>query len=260
MTSNLEVDRLIGCTAIDSDGNKVGKVGQVYLDDQTGQPSWVTVTTGLFGNRQSFAPLYGATPQGNNLALTVTKDMIKDAPNVADDGHIEQDEQRALYDYYAGHLGTGSGIVTSGTETGAEDTAVRTGSGEAMTRSEERVNVGTQRVEAGKARLRKYVVTENVTQTVPVSREEVRVEREPITEANRDAAVSGPDISEAEHEVTLHEERPVVEKETVPVERVRLGTETVTDQQTVDETVRKERIDTEGVDTEGDTGPSRRSR
>ena len=88
-------------------------------------------------------------------------------------------------------------------------------------------------------------MTENVTQNVPVSREEVRVEREPITDKNVGAARSGPNISEEEHEVVLHQERPVVEKEAVPVERVRLGTETVTDQQTVSEDVRKEQIDTD---------------
>ena len=120
---------------------------------------------------------------------------------------------------------------------------------DAMTRSEERLNVGTQTAEAGRARLRKYVVTENVTQTVPVQREEVRVEREPITDANVGDATSGPDISEEEHEVVLREERPVVEKEAVPVERVRLDTETVTDEVTVSEDVRKEQIDT---DVDGD--------
>ena len=122
-----------------------------------------------------------------------------------------------------------------------------------MTLSEERLRVGTQTQEAGRARLRKYVVTENVTETVPVSREEVRIEREPITEANRDQAMSGPAISEEEHEVVLREERPVVEKEAVPVERVRLDTETVTDQVTVNEEVRKEQIDTD-VDGTGIRG------
>jgi uncharacterized protein (TIGR02271 family) len=116
-----------------------------------------------------------------------------------------------------------------------------------MTRSEERVKVGTQQVEAGRAKLRKYVVTEDVTTTVPVSHEEVRLEREPITDANRDAAMSGGDITEEEHEVTLHAEQPVVQKETVPVERVRLGTETVTENQNVTEQVRKEQIDTPDV-------------
>jgi uncharacterized protein (TIGR02271 family) len=111
--------------------------------------------------------------------------------------------------------------------------------------------VGTQSSEAGRARLRKYVTTENVQQTVPVQREEVRVEREPITDANIGDATSGPAISEEEHEVVLREERPVVEKEAVPVERVRLDTETVTDEVTVSDEVRKEQIDT---DTDADRG------
>jgi uncharacterized protein (TIGR02271 family) len=115
-----------------------------------------------------------------------------------------------------------------------------------MTRSEERLNVGTRKEEVGRARLRKYVVTENVTETVPVSREEVRIEREPVTDANVGKAMDGPAISEEEHEVTLHAERPVVEKEAVPVERVRLDKDTVTDQETVNEGVRKEQIDVDG--------------
>jgi uncharacterized protein (TIGR02271 family) len=100
-----------------------------------------------------------------------------------------------------------------------------------MTRSEEQLRVGTETVEGGRARLRKYVVTENVSTTVPVSHEEVRVEREPITGANRDAALSGEPISEEEHEVTLRAERPVV------------ATETVTEDAAVSETVRKEQIE-----------------
>ena len=119
---------------------------------------------------------------------------------------------------------------------------------DAMTRSEERLSVGPQAQETGRARLRKYVVTEQQSVSVPVTREEVRVEREPITEANRGEALSGPDISEEEHEVILHEERPVVETEAVPVERVRLSKDQVTDQETVTGEVRKEQIDTDGVD------------
>lgn len=134
---------------------------------------------------------------------------------------------------------------------------------DAMTRSEEQLDVGTQSRETGKARLRKYVVTETVTTEVPVSHEEIRVEREPITDANRDAAMGGPEISEEEHEVTLHAEEPVISKKTVPVERVRMDTETVTDTESVSEEVRKERIDTEtdegirrssGTDSHGGSG------
>jgi len=82
-----------------------------------------------------------------------------------------------------------------------------------------------------------------VTTTVPVQREEVRLQREPITDENLDAATSGPQLSEAEHEVVLHEEAPVVEKRTVPKERVRLETDTVTDEREVAEEVRKEQIE-----------------
>ena len=119
---------------------------------------------------------------------------------------------------------------------------------DAMTRSEEELKVGTASRESGRARLRKYVVTEQVQQTVPVQHEEVRLEREPITDANVGDATDGPEISEEEHEVTLHEEEVVVEKRAVPKERVRLDKDTVTDERTVSEEVRKERIDTDDAD------------
>ncbi|OEV03995.1 YsnF/AvaK domain-containing protein, partial [Streptomyces nanshensis] len=119
---------------------------------------------------------------------------------------------------------------------------------DAMTRSEEHLRVGTERFETGRARLLKYVVTEEVEQSVPVRHEEVRIEREPITEANRAEAMSGPQISEDAYEVVLHDERPVVETEAVPVERIRLVTEEHVDQETVRGTVRKERIEVEGID------------
>ncbi|MGI3784548.1 MAG: YsnF/AvaK domain-containing protein, partial [Janthinobacterium lividum] len=131
----------------------------------------------------------------------------------------------------------------------------------AMTRSEERLQVGTQQREAGRARMRKYVVTERVTQTVPVSHDEVRVVREPITDANRGPAMSGPAISEEEHEVVLNAETPVVAKETVAVERVRLDTTTVTGQETVSADVRKEQIELDDpteVEAKSTGGKSRR--
>jgi uncharacterized protein (TIGR02271 family) len=281
MTSIANPEQLIGRTAVDATGDKIGKIKQVYLDDQTNEPAWVTVNTGLFGNKESFAPLQGAQEEGDSLRLAVEKSQVKDAPQVADDGHIEDSEQQALYEYYSRflHGGRTTGSETTGVAETRGETAetaettgtagttggVTTGRGpegrdlsgpttdEAMTRSEEQLHVGKEQVETGRARLRKYVVTENVTQTVPVQREEVRVEREPITDANRGAATDGPAISEEEHEVTLHEERPVVQKEAVPVERVRLGTETVTDQREVNEEVRKEQIDTDGVEGTGGT-------
>ena len=273
MTIPAQYDDIIGSTAIDSDGGKVGKVGQIYLHDGTGEPEWVTVSTGMFGTRESFAPLYGARTGDGQLQLAVSKQLIKDAPNIDTDGHLDGSEIDTLYQHYSGYLnrtgeagtsavpeGTGTtqtsgGYADQGTEYADRDVAGTEGrdtsgptTDEAMTRSEERLHVGTESVQAGRARLRKYVVTENVTQTVPVSHEEVRVEREPITDANRDAALDGPAISEEEHEVTLNAERPVTEKEAVPVERVRLGTETVTEQAEVNDQVRKEQIEEPDVD------------
>jgi uncharacterized protein (TIGR02271 family) len=241
-----------GGNVVGADGQKIGSIGQVYVDDSTGEPSFVTVKTGLFGTAESFVPLGDATVTGGDIRVAYNKDEVKDAPRVDPDGRITPTEEQRLY----AHYGLSSrGGYTSGTEragvagtpdygTRGYDTSGPT-TDDAMTRSEERLKVGTRKEEAGRARLRKHVVTENVTQTVPVSREEVRVEREPITDRNVGAARSGPNISEEEHEVVLHEERPVVEKEAVPVERVRLGTETVTDQETVSEKVRKEQIDTD---------------
>ena len=256
MTTPQDLQQFIGRVAVDSEGSKVGKIGQVYLDDQTGQPLWVTVTTGMFGARQSFAPVYGSRFDGDQVMLAVSKDLIKDAPSIDDDGQIDASEQDALYQHYSGYLGAGqAGSGQAGETAGGRRGRDTSGPGadDAMTRSEERLRVGTEPVEAGRARLRKYVVTENVTQTVPVSHEEVRVEREPVTGADRDAGLSGEPIGEAEHEVTLRAERPVVEKEAVPVERVRLATESVTEDAEVSETVRKEQID-EPDTGEGTTG------
>jgi uncharacterized protein (TIGR02271 family) len=296
--SQQDIGTIIGSNAVDTDGDKLGKVGQVYLDDQTGRPEWATVSTGLFGTSETFVPLAEAQIADGTLRVPYQKAKVKDAPRVDADGHLSPEQEEQLYRYYgvgngaAGHdTNAGYGTTTGRDTTTGHDTTGTTGQGlaagtglgrdrdgdgvrddrqgrtvghdtsgpttdDAMTRSEERLNVGTEQVEAGRARLRKYVVTEDVTTTVPVAREEVRIDREPITDGNVGAALDGPAISEEEHEVVLHAERPVVDKEAVPVERVRLDTETVTEQQQVTDTVRKEQIDT---DTDGITrGTDRR--
>jgi uncharacterized protein (TIGR02271 family) len=238
--SQEEVSGWIGNTVVDGSGGKVGKVSQVYFDDQTGQPEWLAVNTGLFKSRSSFVPLQGTRTDGDQLVVGYDKDMIKGAPQVEDDGdgYLDPAEEQELYSYY----GQGYAAVEGQTTTTDE------GTDDAMTRSEEQLHVGTTRQEAGRARLRKYVVTEQVQTTVPVSHEEVRLEREPITDENRGTAMSGAALTEDEHEVVLTEERPVVEKEVVPKERVRLGTETVTSEAEVTEEVRKERIEADGLD------------
>jgi len=280
------ISRVIGQDVYDESGEKIGSASEVYLDDDTGQPEWVTVRTGLFGTKESFVPIRNADLTDDGVRVPVSKARVKDAPKIDTAGHLSPQEEEELYRYYG--LGTGTtnsmtwsnqtealsavadklpGILrvgpiqtwaglklrepirlrASGTLSLRDRGVSWSGPDNVMTRSEERLNVGTRSEEVGRARLRRYVVTDNVTESVPVSREDVRVEREPITDANVDRALDGPAISEEEHEVVLHEETPDVEKEAVPVERVRLDKETVTDQATVSESLRKEEIEVDGA-------------
>jgi uncharacterized protein (TIGR02271 family) len=243
-----------GRTMLGSDGEKIGKITEIYEDPDTGKPEWATVSSGMFGTKHNFVPLAGAAPAGEDVRAQVTNDQVKDAPGVEADGELSEQEEQRLFEHYGVPYTTEGSTTAQGQPEGGQ-TAPR-GEGhdtsgpdtdDAMTRSEEELRVGVQKREAGRARLVKHVVTEMVTQTVPVSREEVRIEREPITDANRDQAMSGADITEEEHEVVLHEEVPVVEKNVVAKERVRLGTETVSEEREVTEQVRKEQIETDGV-------------
>ena len=244
-----EVKTWQGHEAIGPSGEKLGTIEDIYLDRDTNEPEWVALKTGMFGGRLSFAPLAEATRTEDGVRLPYEKAQIKDAPQVEADGELSQDEEAALYRHYGlnySEAPSDSGLPTGhDRETVGHDTSGPT-TDDAMTRSEEEVAVGKRSVETGRAKLRKYVVTENVETTVPVQREEVRIEREPITDANADRAMDGPAISEEEHEVTLHAEEPVVEKRVVPKERVRLDKETVTEERQVSEQVRKEQIETDG--------------
>jgi uncharacterized protein (TIGR02271 family) len=246
------VDRLYDCQVIDPRGEKIGAVKRVWLDERTGDPAWASVHTGLFGLTESFVPLQRAELRDDQLRVPVGKEQVKESPRIdAANDHMSDEEQAALYRHYGfGPQGTGPDGVGQrqprrpGSTQQAADYGNHGRQGrDAMTRSEERLRVGTERVETGKVRLVKHVVTERQRVDVPVSHEEVRVERVPVTAANRDAAMSGPDIDEAEHEVTLHAEKPVVDKETVPMEQVRLSKGMVSDEQSVSGNVRKEQIE-----------------
>jgi uncharacterized protein (TIGR02271 family) len=244
-----------GRAMLDRDGDRIGTIEAIYLDDHTGQPEWVLVNTGLFGTKSSFVPLAQATPTGNDVRVPYDKQLVKDAPRIDADQHLSEAEEQRLWRHYGLDYDATDRDLPRRRRTTGRDTVGRDASGpttdDAMTRSEEELRVGTAERERGRVRLRKYVTTEHVEQTVPVQRERVRVEREPITDANLNAATSGPDISEADHEVVLREEELVVEKRVVPRERVRLDKETVTDEERVAEELRKEQIDLDDEDTTG---------
>ncbi len=250
-----------------SDGDTVGKVGEVYFDNETGEPNWVTVKTGWFGTSESFVPLAQATIDGNDVRVPLDKETIKGAPNKEAGEPLSEQDEDDLYSYYGlsadsapviGNRGTfehsADPAYSNAARAGSYSDARTANSDEYLTRSEEQLHVGTEQVQTGRARLRKYVVTEQQTVTVPVAREEVRLEREPIAP---DEAVGDIEIADGQQDVVLTEERVVVNKETVPVERVRLGTETVTENQAVTEEVRKEEVefdtDLDGRDVRGGT-------
>ncbi len=296
MVSTQQVQDLLtdGGTVLSEDGSKIGKVEQVFLDDETSEPEWVTVKTGMFGGAETFVPLQDARVDGDEVTVPFSKDKVKDAPRIEDqDGHLSREEESELYRYYGiaesssshhdtttqqdtdlgsdrsdggggvdredrdddgrtdSRDGMASGVLGDDTDStrGAEGASDGSdGSDGSMTRSEERVNIGTETESAGKVRLRKYVVTDEVTKTVPVSHEEVRVERVPLEGDEADTSSASGELAEETAEVELSGERVVVDKDTVPVEKVQLDRETVTEDQQVTEEVRKEQID---VDDEG---------
>jgi uncharacterized protein (TIGR02271 family) len=275
-----EIQRWPGAEVVDNDGDKIGKLDHVYQDRETGEPTFGAVKTGLFGSKLSLVPIQQATLVGDDVKIPFDKQAVSDAPKVEADGELSEQEEQQLYEHYKlshspyegrdydydqsrGTTGTVDTVGTGdrvGNEHGTvgHDTSGPT-TDDAMTRSEEELRVGKETRETGRARLRKYVTTEDVHTTVPVSREEVRIEREPITDANVGDAYDGPAISEEEHEVTLHEERPVVQKDVVAKERVRLEKDVVTDEVEVNETVRKENIEqVDGTDAPADGIDGRR--
>jgi stress response protein YsnF len=276
MLDEREVSAAIGSTAYDANGAKIGTVEHFYIDDRTGAPSWVAVTTGLFGTRQSVVPAMDATFADGGLRLPVAVDAVKSAPHLAGD-HLSPDDEAELRRHY------GTGVASEAPVAPPAGSAAPPAASAAppapsaappvdaaptvqipvepprppavddrggMVRSEEQLVVGTERVATTRARLVKYVVTEEVQITVPIRREEIRVEEVPIDAPDdgpgesliTDESPSTTGTSGLPGEIILHTERPVVTVEVVPTERVRLRTELVQGQETVTEQVQREQI------------------
>jgi uncharacterized protein (TIGR02271 family) len=244
-----------GHDVVDQGGTKIGKIADIYYDNDTSAPEWARVRTGLFGMRETFIPLQTAEPSGDVVRVPYEKDFVKDAPNVDADFELTEEDEARLAQFYglsysdtrstSGPLEGQTARTATGTDYEAREQTARGRHDDAMTRSEEEMRVAKARRPSELVRLRKQVVTEPKQVTVPVQREEVRVEREPITDENVDKAMSGPDLRESEHEVTLHEEEVKVEKQVVPKERVRLDKDVSTEERQVTGEVRKEQIEVE---------------
>lgn len=223
-------------------GARIGRVDQVYTDDRTGEPTWVTVQTAAEGS-PTFIPLRGATLSGDDVVIRYEPDVVSRAPQVADDGSITPAEEAELLRYYEG--------LTAGAQ--EREPAASQAEDGAMTRSEERLRVGVQRRVRERVRIRKVIVTEEVTQTIPVRREELVIERVPAG----DDAATDLDGADEPFEITLYAERPVVHTEVVPTERIRVTKERVTQQVSVSEDLRSEQIDTTIDHSRPDSGERR---
>lgn len=292
-----QVQNLYDATVYDQDGDKIGGVAQVYLDDHTGQPSWATVKTGFFGTKETFVPLDDASISGEEIRVPYTKSFVKDAPNMDADTHLDEAEEAELYRYYSKSYDDGvagehhEGVVgrvrddvdhdadrarahvdhdadrvradvdhdvdrarhdvDHDIDRARHDVDHEVDRAESVVRHEEELHVGKERVATGRMRLRKHVVTEQKTVTVPVQREEYTLEREPIAEGDHGQRGAGHgEVGEEEISVTTYEERPVVEKEVVAKERIGLGKETVTEEREVTADVAREEVtlDQDGVE------------
>jgi uncharacterized protein (TIGR02271 family) len=262
-----EIRHLLDCRVVGADGQEIGKVGQVYLNDSTGDPEWVTVRTGFFGVKQTFVPLVNSRRSAEEIRVPFDREMIKGAPNIDVDGRLSLEEEAELYRYYgmqptgipsqrrgerradltSDEIGKersdakGRRETATSQDMSSQERYARDGDLD-MIRSEERLHVGTERRECGRVRLHKYVDTEHVQQQVPLTREEARFERQPVT---GDEALRDYPIGEDVQEFIIYEERPVVGTETTPVERMRVYRERVRREETVEGDIRKERIEVE---------------
>lgn len=277
MTNANTIENLKRSTVFSQDGEKIGKVGVVYVDADTSEPTFVTVNTGLFGTNESFIPVNQAKFNGDDITVPFTKDFVKDAPNIAEDGELSPEEEQRIYDYYNGHSGITNerrdhaGVAGAGAAAGvAGDRHAHTDHAHAgvdqdrrenlterdgdVVAHEERLNVSNTATarETGRVRLRKVVTTDTETVEVPVRREEIHVEREKIDPNSAEARTkAGYDFKEGAEDVTVtaYEERPNVSVDTVATERVNVSKDVHTDTERVQGEVRKEEIRVEGDDT-----------
>ncbi len=133
------LDRWIGLDVYGVSGEEIGEISDIYIDDVTNRPQWMTITSGWFGMNSHFAPIEGAEYRSGNIHIPFAKETVKDAPSLdADDDHLEPGEETRLFTHYE------HAVVNSGA--------------------------------AGRAGLRKYVVTEDIDLTVPVRNERAAVD------------------------------------------------------------------------------------
>ena len=272
-------DQYAGYTVYDPDGDKIGKVDDLFVDEND-QPEYIGVKMGLLGTRSTLIPWQMVEIRDADSSLIVSADdgHVKDGPTFDDDREITPQFESEVYSYYglqqtggseergtyadyssSGDSGeVGPGIREGDTETGefvghsADDEGVAQTSGSDLEdedelrvqRTEEEVAAGTRERDAGSMRVRKRVRTDREQIEVPTRHEEVSVERVPV-----EGEASEAEIGEEEVSVPVTEEEVVVSKRPVAKEEVRVRKDVVEDTEVVEEDVRREEVDVED-DTE----------
>ncbi len=277
-----------GGNVLSADGQVLGPLGRLYVDDATGRPTWVTVDTGTSA-AESFVPLDGATTSGGDVRVAYPRESVLASPGMSQDGHLSSAEEKHLLRHY----GLLPGVDQVADDRSDERATSRLESDHVMIRSEEQLRAGTEIRETERVRLVKRIVTEEVTITVPVRREELSIERVPLDdvpghrngnghtngaasagggsytymERDEDTAVDRDDLYAAvgsafsgdEVTIVLYQERPVVQTEIVAVERIHVLKEIITHEETISGEVRKEVIEAESYDAPGRTAAPRQT-
>jgi Domain of unknown function (DUF2382)/PRC-barrel domain len=265
---------------VDRDAATVGTIARFYLDRLSGRPTWALVQAGWLGDRRCLVPLAEAAEADGEIRLPYTKAQVHGAPQVGTGPELTADHELALAGHYglldrhgsvaeptptpgtpepphppvlgppnregspAGQVGAPV-VHTSPDRPGEGDPGRPGDGGVVVTRSEEELVVG-KRTRLRRVRVRKYVVTEYVTRTIPVRREEIRLEELPATDVAEGGADDWGALDQGgapELEVVLHREEPEIRLWPVPVERVRLRRQLVTERRTVTAELRKEQVE-----------------
>ena len=272
----MHADQLVGAPVTDCDGLAIGIVEQVFRDDVDGTPSWARVRS---AKGLHFVPLAGSRmTSSGGLSVPFDSQTIMTEPGMNVDRHMSAEQEEQLRSYFgmgvpAQRMGEAQpetaqpqpaqtehaqpmeatrpeSYAASGQPSPAPGMETASSGQGWLTRCEERFAVNLEPRESGRVRLHKYVDSEPIQETVTVYREEYAIERVPVSSDDQISAEMG----ESVQEVILHETRPIVTKETVPIERVRLSVRTVEDEQTVTGELIRERIEIESEDSGDDTG------
>jgi uncharacterized protein (TIGR02271 family) len=246
-----QAEDLLGARVTGADGKVVGTIEQVFRDDVDGTPAWARVRSGKIGR---FVPLGSCQVTEDGVSVPFDAQKIMGGPNIDAGQHMSAAQAEELTRYYgltiptqqprgetqektAGQMAPGE--VAPG-EMAAQGPMAE---GDWLVRQEERLQVGIEQLETGRVRLHKYVDVENIEQPVHLFHEEYEIERIPFSADDQNRITS--DLAEGELELILHEERPVVRKDRVAVERIRLRPRRVEEDTTVRDQVRRERIEIE---------------